>query len=218
MSVRILLVDDHRIVCEGLEMLIAEQRDMEVVGVASDGREAVRIAREVSPDVVVMDVAMPNLNGVEATRQLIEESPRLRVIALSMHGDKRYVRGMLSAGASGYLLKDCAGEELAQAIRTVVGNQVYLSPAIAGVVVGEFARQDAEVSDERPHSRLSPRELEVLQLLAEGHSSREIATILHLSVKTIETHRRQVMDKLQLDSIADLTKYAIREGITSLDH
>jgi DNA-binding NarL/FixJ family response regulator len=214
MSIRVVLADDHQLVCEGLEMLLESQPGTEVVGVAHDGREAVRMARELDPDVVIMDVAMPGLNGIDATRQLLAESPRVKVIALSMHADKRYVTGMLSAGVSGYLLKDCAGEELVQALQTVVGGQVYLSPSIAGVVVAELAAPAAA----RPAgSPLSPREREVLQLLAEGHNSRESAAILHLSVKTVESHRRQIMTKLGLDSVADLTKYAVREGITTLD-
>lgn len=212
MSVRILLADDHKIMCEGLQMLIEKQPDMEVVGVANDGRGAVRMARELVPDVVIMDVAMPNLNGIEAARQINNESPTIKVIALSMHTDRRYVTGMLSAGVAGYLPKDCVGEELAQAIRTVVGGKVYLSPTIAGIVVEEFN------SVTRPkHAVLSPRELEVLQLVAEGQSSREIGESLHISVKTVETHRRQLMDKLKLRTVADLTKYAIREGITSVE-
>jgi DNA-binding NarL/FixJ family response regulator len=216
MSVRILLADDHKVVCEGLQLIIEKQPGMQVIGVANDGREAVRLAREMSPDVVIMDVAMPNLNGIEATRQIIEESPGTKVIALSMHTHKRYVTGMLSAGVSGYLLKDCAGDELAQAIQTVIGNQVYLSPAIAGIVVEEYAKKAAS-SAEHSHPILSSREREVLQLLAEGRSTRQISTSLHLSVKTIETHRRQLMAKLGLKSIAEVTKYAIREGIISLD-
>lgn len=212
MTVRILLADDHKIMCEGLQMLIEKQPGMEVVGVANDGRGAVRMTRELAPDVVIMDVAMPNLNGIEAARQITSELPAVKVIALSMHTDRRYVTGMLSAGVAGYLPKDCVGEELAQAIRTVVGGQVYLSPAIAGIVVEEFT----SVTRQR-HSLLSPRELEVLQLLAEGQSSREIAESLHISVKTVETHRRQLMEKLNLRTVADLTKYAIREGITSVE-
>jgi DNA-binding NarL/FixJ family response regulator len=212
MSVRVLLADDHKIMCEGLQMLIEKQSDMEVVGVAHDGREAVRMTSEIAPDVVIMDVAMPKLNGIEAARQIISEIPEVKVIALSMHTDRRYVTGMLSAGVSGYLPKDCVGEELAQAIRTVVGGQVYLSPAIAGIVVEEFT-----AATKKRHSLLSPRELEVLQLLAEGQSSREIASSLHISVKTVETHRRQLMEKLKLKTVAELTKYAIREGITSID-
>ena len=216
MTTRILLADDHKIVSEGLQMVIDKQAEMKVVGLASDGREAVRLTRELSPDVVIMDVAMPNLNGIEATRQIIKEAPGVKVLALSMHTDRRYVTGMLSAGVSGYLLKDCAGAELAQAVRTVMEDKVYLSPAIAGVVVEELTHKSSP-TDRRPLSVLSPRELEVLQLLAEGQSSRQIAGVLHISVKTVETHRRQLMEKLKLGNIAELTKFAIREGITTLD-
>lgn len=157
---------------------------------------------------------MPELNGMEATRQILADNPRIRVIALSMHSDRRYVHGMLAAGAQGYLLKDCAFEELAQAVATVTANRVYLSPAIAGVVV-DHLRQGAGAP--APNPALSPRESEVLQLLAEGNSPRQIAQKLHLSVKTVETHRRQVMEKLDLHSVAELTKYAIRQGLTSIE-
>ncbi len=217
MTTRILLADDHKIVSEGLQMVIDKQADMKVVGVANDGRQAVRMTGELSPDVVIMDVVMPNLNGIEATRQIIKESPGVKILALSMHTDRRYITGMLSAGVSGYLLKDCAGAELAQAVRTVMEDKVYLSPAIAGIVVEELTHKSVS-EDKRPLSVLSPRELEVLQLLAEGQSTRQIAGALHISVKTVETHRRQLMEKLKLGNIAELTKFAIREGITSLDH
>lgn len=216
MSLRILLADDHQIVCDGLRMVIEGHGDMEVVGVAKDGREAVSLARQLSPDVVIMDVAMPELNGIDATRRILELLPHVKVVALSMHSDRRYVTGMLAAGVAGYLLKDCAAQELAQAIHTVVAGKVYLSPGIAGVVVEDYTRQLAS-ADEQPVSVLTVREREVLQLLAEGNSTKQIARTLHLSVKTIETHRRQTMEKLDLRSVAELTKYAIREGLTSLD-
>lgn len=215
---RILLVDDHQLFCEGMRALIERQQDMKVVGVATDGRQGVRLAKELAPDIVVMDVAMSELNGAEATRQILEELPRIRVIALSMHGDRRYVLRMLEAGASGYLLKDCAVDELARAIRSVVANQVYLSPAVAGVVVERLVRRGArEPGGPSATEVLSTREIEVLQLLAEGHTARQIGQALHVSVKTVETHRRNIMDKLDLHSIAGLTKYAVREGITSLE-
>ena len=168
---------------------------------------------------VIIDVAMPDLNGLEAMRQILAENPRTKVIALSMHSDRRYVTGMLSAGASGYILKHCAFEELAHAIHTVLRSQVYLSPAIAGIVVQELSQpKSSRARKNAPSfSSLTSREREVLQLIAEGHSARDIAQLLNLSVKTVETHRRQVMEKLGIRSVAELTKFAIREGLTSLD-
>ena len=219
MSIRILIADDHKIMLDGLKALIEAQPDMKIVGQATNGREAVKIAHKEKPDMVIIDVAMPDLNGLEAMRQILSENPLTKVIALSMHSDRRYVTGMLSSGASGYILKHCAFEELAHAIHTVLSNQVYLSPAIAGIVVKELSQpRSARL---RPSSAslysLTSREREVLQLIAEGHSARDIAQRLHLSVKTIETHRRQVMEKLGIRSVAELTKFAVREGLTSLD-
>ncbi len=219
MSIRILIADDHKIMLDGLKVLIEAQPDMKVVGQALNGREAVKLAHKEKPDMVIMDVAMPGLNGLEAMRQILSENPKTKVIALSMHSDSRYVTGMLSAGASGYILKHCAFEELAHAIHTVRSNQVYLSPAIAGIVINELSQSRSPRA--RQHaaslSSLTSREREVLQLIAEGHSARDIAQRLHLSVKTVETHRRQMMEKLGIRSVAELTKFAIREGLTSLD-
>lgn len=217
MTIRILIADDHKIVCDGLKVLLEAQPEMKIVAQAANGREAVKLAHQQKPDMVIMDVAMPDLNGLEAVRQILSTNPRIKVIALSMHSDRRYVTGMLSAGASGYILKHCAFEELVHAIRTVLSNQVYLSPAIAGIVVKELAQSRISRARQPASQKLTSREREVLQLIAEGHSAREIAERLHLSVKTIETHRRQMMEKLEIRSIADLTKFAIREGLTSLD-
>ncbi len=218
MSIRVLIADDHKIMLAGLRSLLEKQTDIEVVGEADNGRKAVQMAQEQNPDVVVMDVSMPDLNGIEATKQIIESLPETRVIALSMHSDKRFVMGMLRAGASGYLLKDCASQELANAIVQVAGGKKYLSPEITGVVIDDFllgGGSSEEVATAA--SQLSPREREVLQLIAEGWSTKQIASHLYVSIKTIETHRRQIMKKLDLHSIADLTKYAIREGLTSIE-
>jgi DNA-binding NarL/FixJ family response regulator len=217
MSIRVLIADDHKIMLAGLRSLLEKQTDFDVIGEADNGRKAVLMAQKKKPDVVVMDVSMPDLNGMEATTQIIESLPDTRVVALSMHSDKRFVMGMLSAGASGYLLKDCASEELANAIHQVVKGKKYLSPEITGVVIDDFLLGGASEKGTTVASQLSPREREVLQLIAEGWSTKQIASHLYVSIKTIETHRRQIMKKLDLHTIADLTKYAIREGLTSIE-
>ena len=218
MAVRIVIVDDHKIVCDGLKSLLEAQPEIDIVAQAADGREGVKLALRLKPDIVIMDVAMPDLNGLDAVRQILEAEPDIRIIALSMHADRRYVTGMLSAGASGYILKHCAFEELVRAIPIVLSRQVYLSPAIAGIVGDELASRGPRA---RPSAStvqaLTSREREVLQLISEGHNAREIALRLNLSVKTVETHRRQLMGKLGVRSVADLTKFAIREGLTTLD-
>lgn len=216
MSIRILLADDHKITRQGLRSLLDKQPDMEVVAEAEEGRTAVRLARELSPDVVIMDVSMPDLNGMEATRQIVGEFGGVKVIALSMHSDMLFVSEMLKSGASGYLLKDCAFEELARAIRVVVADKTYLSPAISGIVVGDYLNRLSKV-DSTGSQLLTDREREVLQLMAEGKSTKQIALKLHISVKTVETHRRQIMSKLDIHTVAELTKYAVRKGLTSLE-
>lgn len=217
MTIKILLADDHKIVRDGLRSLLEKQDNLEVVAEAENGRKAVQLALEKKPDVVIMDVSMPDLNGIEATRQIVEELPDTKVVALSMHSDKRFVAGMLQAGASGFLLKDCAYQELARAINTVVSHQTYLSPEITGIMVNEYLTSLATPQDQSVASPLTSREREVLQLIAEGWSTKEIAAHLYVSIKTVETHRRQIMRKLNLHTVADLTKYAIREGLTSIE-
>ena len=216
MSTKVLIADDHKIVREGLKALIDKQESMQVVAEADNGLEAVRLARKLQPDVVIMDLGMPQMNGIEATREVTAHDPEIKVIALSMHSDKRFVLQMIKAGASGYLLKDSAFEELITAIKTVVANQSYLSPKITDVVIKDYL-QTLSKGDVSAFSVLTAREREVLQLLAEGRSTKEIAASLSVSVKTVETHRTQIMDKLNIRSVAELTKYAIREGLTSLE-
>ena len=216
MSIRILLADDHKITREGLVSLISKQSDMEVVAEAENGREAVGLSKDFRPDVIIMDVSMPGLNGIEATKQILSEDENVKVIALSMHSDNLFVSEMLKSGASGYMLKDCAFEELDRAIREVVGGNTYLSPMISGTVVEDYLRK-LNKSDTGESGILSDREREVLQLLAEGQSMKQIGLKLFISAKTVETHRRQIMNKLDMYTVAELTKYAIRKGLTSLD-
>jgi DNA-binding NarL/FixJ family response regulator len=215
MSIKVLLADDHKIMREGLRSLIEKEADIKVVAEAAGGRTAVMLATEVSPDVVIMDITMPDLNGIEATQQIISKAPNIKVLALSMHSDDYFVAGMLKARASGYLPKDCAAKELVQAIRAVIEGETYLSPKVASVVVQGYRRV---LSKDRVTSaaELTAREREVLQLLAEGETSKRIAARLQVSVKTVEAHRQKIMDKLNIRTIAGLTKYAIQKGITSL--
>ena len=216
MSVRVLLVDDHRMMREGLRVLLAGAPDIEVVGEAADGRTALDLVRTLRPDVVVMDVGMPELNGVEATRRIRAENEGVKVIALSTHTDKSYVHHMLEAGACGYVLKISAHDELLRAVRAASLGRTYLSPEIAGVVVERSTHEHAG-GEVTAYSTLGAREREVLQLVAEGKTSSETAEEMHISIKTVETHRRNIVQKLGLHGTAELTKYAIREGLTTLD-
>lgn len=216
MTIRLLLADDHTLVRDGLSALLAADPDLEVVGAVSDGRAAVRQCRKLHPRLAIMDLAMPGLNGMDATRQIKAAEPETRVLCLSMHAEERFVAAALDAGASGYVLKDCAAAELIRAIHAVTAGLTYLSPAIAGLVVQGYrgGRPKAPTS---AFALLTAREREVLQLIAEGHSTKAIAARLHLSVKTIGTHREHLMAKLDARSVAALVKYAIREGLTSAD-
>src|SRR5512135_1332720 len=202
---------------EGLKALLEKQLDIQVMAEAENGLEAVRLTQKLKPDIVIMDIGMEELNGIEATRQIVADVPGVRVIALSMHSDKRFVIEMLKAGAFGYLLKDSAPEELTSAIRAVAANQPYLSPKITDVVLKDYLSTLSLQTEPTAFTVLTAREREVLQLIAEGNTTKEIASALQVSVKTIETHRQQMMEKLNIRSIAELTKYAIREGLTSLD-
>lgn len=215
MTIKVLLADDHQIIRDGLRSLLTNEPDIEVVGEANDGRAAVEMTQRLKPDIVVMDITMPGLNGIEATRQVRAISSDIKVLALSMHADKRFVAGVLHAGASGYVLKNCAFKELIQAIHTVAVNQTYLSPTIADIVVESYVRHSPLPASSL--SVLTPREREVLQLIAEGLTLKKIAATLCVSPKTIETHREQIMRKLNASSVAELTKYAVREGLTSLE-
>jgi DNA-binding NarL/FixJ family response regulator len=216
MSIKILLADDHRIIYDSLNPLLDKQTDIEVVGVADNGRKAVGLTRELKPDLVIMDISMPDLNGVEATIQIVSQCPEVKIIALSMNADRQYVKKMLAAGVSAYLTKDCSLDELIEAIRIVVAGKKYLSPEISSIVIEEsLAKSSTKGSS--ASSELTLREREVLQLLAEGKSVNEVSIMLCLSIKTVHTHRTHIMDKLDLHSIAELTKYAIKEGLTPLD-
>ena len=213
--IKVVLADDHMIVRDGLRSLLERQPDMEVVAEADNGRTALKHVKKLSPDVVIMDIGMRELNGIDATRQIVKMSPGVKVLALSMYSDKRFIKGMLKAGASGYMLKDSAFKELIDAIRVIVGDKIYISPSVASIVMEDYLERSSE-GDSSIRSLLTSRELEVLQLLAEGKSMKQIALSLSLSIKTIESHRMRVMQKTGVSNIADLTKYAIREGIISL--
>jgi two-component system, NarL family, response regulator NreC len=214
MSLRILLADDHQILREGLAALLEKQPGWQVVEEAADGRTAVQLALKLKPDIVVMDIGLPELNGIEAARQIAAAAPEVKIIALSMHADRRFIKGMLTAGASGYLLKYSASQDLVRAIHTVMAGKVYLSLEVAGIVVADFKASSPDTS---AFAVLTPKEREVLQLFAEGKITRQIAAVLNVSVKTVEAYRRQLMDKLKCASFADLIKYAIREGLASLE-
>ena len=206
--IRILLADDHALVRQGLSMLLAAQPDMQIVGQAGNGREAVELGEKLHPDVAVIDVAMPELNGIEATRRMAESSPRTRVLALSMHKDSVYVREILRAGARGYLLKDSVAADLVSAVRSVAAGEGYLSPAVSDAVLDDYRRHVTN-----PVDLLTSREREVLQMLAEGKTNKDIAGILSLSVYTVDAHRGRIMEKLNLHSINELVRFAVRNGL-----
>lgn len=211
-TIKILLADDHEVLRDGLQALVGHHPDIEVVAAVGSGRGAVQLARELQPDVVVMDIGMPDLNGIDATRQITAEPYAARVLCLSMHKEDSLIGEMLRAGASGYLVKNCAGRELVDAIRTVASGQTYISPMIAGDVVQAYVRARPE-PDRSVYARLSEREREILQLVAEGRNTKEIAEQLGISEKTVAAHRLNLMKTLDLHSVADLTRYAIRQGL-----
>ncbi len=211
---KVILADDHALVREGLRRLL-EDAGVQVIGEASDGHETLEMVAMLDPDVVLMDIGMPGLNGVEATRQIIRDHPHTAVIGLSAYSDKRFVMAMMHAGASGYLLKNSLSKEIVEALKAVKIGRKYLSPAIAGQIVDSIVKRDDKAGSST--ELLSAREREVLQLLAEGHTSGQIAAKLHISLSTVDTHRRNIMKKLDLHSIAELTRYAIREGLSLLE-
>lgn len=216
MGIRIIVADDHKILREGLRVVINREPDMEIIAEASDGQMALDMIDELRPDVVVMDLAMPNMTGIEAIRRISENDYGTKILVLSMHSDKRFVARALKAGAHGYIIKDCASEELVWAIHAVVANQVYLGPAIAGGVVDGYLN-NLSASDSGYLSYLTSRECEILQLIAEGKSTRYIAETFKLSTKTVETHRQRIMTKLNISNVVELTKFAIREGLVSIE-
>ncbi|HTP67035.1 MAG TPA: response regulator transcription factor [Geobacteraceae bacterium] len=217
MTIRIILADDHLIVRDGMRHLLEKETGIVVVGMADNGRMALQLCRELRPDVVVMDIAMPEMNGIEATRRLAAEMPGIGVLILSMHSARRYIVEALAAGARGYLLKECVSDELVRGIRTVAAHETYLSPKVADQIVKDYMKRLSSDTILPAAVVLSSREREILQLIAEGKNTKEIAFIAGISGKTVETHRQQIMKKLNLYSVAELTRYAIREGLTPLD-
>ncbi len=216
MTIKIILADDHKVLREGLKSLLNQEKDIQVIGEADDGQAVVRLTRKLEPDIVVLDIGMPNMNGIQATQHIVAEVPDTKVLALSMHSDHQFVVKMLQAGASGYMLKDCAFEELVSAVRDIAAGKFYLSKDITGVVISDYINR-MQANDAVGEAILTSRERETLQLIAEGNSTADTANLLNVSTKTVETHRKHIMDKLNIHSIAELTKYAVRVGLTSLE-
>ena len=214
-KIRILIADDHGIVRKGLRLQLEQNNEFEVVGEATEGREAVRMAEELMPDVVIMDIAMPNLNGIQATTQLVKKNPQIGVIILSMYSDETYLMRTLAAGAKGYLLKDSADVDLHRAVAVVAQGKPFFSPAIADTLLEDYMRQLQQRGLQDSYDLLTEREKEILQLLAEGKSNKDVAGILNLSTNTVETHRTRIMQKLDLHSTAEIVLYAVRKGIIS---
>lgn len=217
MSIKVFIADDHAMVREGLRLIIEAERDISVIGEAADGRQAVRLIQRLAPDVVIMDIAMPILNGIEATEQILNSKTFTQIIILSMHASKEHIFRALEAGAKGYLLKESAGKELVKAIRAVYAGNRFLSDRISQTVIEDYIHQRIADSEESPIKRLSPREREVLQLVVEGKTSAEIASNLFLSPKTVETYRSRLMHKLGIKDLPGLVKFAIQHGMTSVE-
>jgi len=216
-KIRILLADDHQILREGLKYILDTQADMKVIGEASDGRQAVREAKKINPDVIIMDIAMPELNGIEAARQILALYPSIKIIILSMHYSTEHIYQALQAGAMGFVIKDAAGKELMQAVRAVYGGHRYLSEKVDEILIEDYVMQRRKIQPQSPLESLSPREREILQLVAEGKTSAAIAEILFISPKTVETYRSRLMHKLGLKDTAGLVKFAIAQGLTGVD-
>jgi len=216
-KIRVLLVEDHAIVCKGLRSLLEGKAEIEVVGEAKDGKEAIEKTQQLLPDIVLMDIAMPILNGLEATRQIKKQLPEVKVLILSMYTNEEYIFHTLQAGASGYLVKQASPAELVLAIHAVSRGEFYLSSSISKEVIKGYIQQEKATGKEENYDKLTTREREVLQLITEDYSNREIAELLYISVKTVETHRAHLMDKLNIHSTVELTKYAIRKGMISID-
>jgi two-component system, NarL family, response regulator NreC len=212
---RILLADDHKLMRSGLKALIEQQPDLAVVGEADDGRQAVALAISLKPDLLVMDIGMPNLNGIEAAHQITQANPATAIVILSMHSDESYVLRALKAGAKGYLLKDSAESDLIRAVHAVAGGKSFFSPAVSKVLLDDYVRKLQRSGAEDAYDLLTPREREILQLIAEGKSNKDVANLLNLSVYTVETHRSNIMEKLNLRGIPELILYAVRKGIIS---
>jgi two-component system, NarL family, response regulator NreC len=214
--IKILLADDHKLLIDGLRSLLEKQKNLEVVGVAKDGLETVDLAAQYKPDIILLDISMPQLNGIDAARKILRDLPDTKIIMLSMHADRRYIQESIRIGARGYILKESAAREVIKAIEDVQKGEIFFSQSVRHQVLHEYVKWIRQ-GDNSSYSPLSVREREVLQLLTEGRSTKDVAGILNVSVKTVESHRKQIMDKLGLYSIAELTKYAIREGLTQLD-
>jgi DNA-binding NarL/FixJ family response regulator len=218
MTIQILLADDHKLVRKGLKVLLEDEPGFSVIGEAENGKEAVRLVKKLLPDVVVMDLAMPKLNGIEAIRSILEANNKISIVVLSMHSEPRFVSGALQAGARGYLLKDSAPEDLVSAVKTVKAGRSYIGPEIADIVIQGFTGKLPAGSAKTPAFELTPREREVVQLIAEGHNKMKIADLLKISVKTVESHTKNIKEKLGLENQIDMAKYAIREGLISIDY
>ena len=210
---RVLLADDHQLMRSGVRLMLERETDLAVVGEACDGREAVALVKSLKPEVVVMDIGMPNLNGIEAARQMMEENPQLAIVMVSMHSDESYVLRALKAGARGYLLKDSAEADLIKAVHAVAGGKSFFSPAVSKLLLDDYLRKLKRSGTEDAYDLLTPREREVLQLIAEGKSNKDIANLLNLSVYTVESHRANLMEKLNLKGLPELILYAVRKGI-----
>jgi two-component system response regulator NreC len=214
-KIRVLLADDHTLMRRGLRLIVEQQPDLVVVGEAEDGRQAVALSASLKPDVAVLDIGMPNLNGIEAAKQITDGKSGAAIIILSMHADESYILRALKAGTRGYLLKDSAESDLVRAIRSVAEGKSFFSPAVSKVLLEDYVKKMQRTGSEDSYDLLTPREREILQLIAEGKSNKDVANLLNLSVYTVETHRANLMDKLKLKSVPELTLYAVRKGIIS---